>query len=66
MVKKQASFMRPEEMPPEEKMVPVSARIPESVAAKLNKAAARGGHPVSKLIAHALSAYVEFLEAGKK
>jgi predicted HicB family RNase H-like nuclease len=69
MVKKHAPgaiFKRPEEIPPDEKMVPVSARIPESISEKLNKAAARGGHPVSKLISHALSAYVEFLEAGRK
>ena len=55
-------FKRPKEIPIDEKMVPVSARIPESVSKRLSKEAKESGHPASKLIAHAISEYVKFLD----
>ncbi len=55
-------FMKPDEIPLDEKMVPVSARIPESVSKRISKEAKDSGHPAAKLIAHAICAYVKFLD----
>jgi len=57
-----SGFKRPEEIPLDEKMVPVSARIPASVAKRLAREAKQSGHPVAKLVAHAVCSYVKFIE----
>jgi hypothetical protein len=65
MAKKQelaSGFKKPKEIPLDEKMIPVSARVPESVSNRLNKEARESGHPVAKLLAHAICAYAKFLD----
>ena len=59
-------FKRPDEIPRDEKMIPVSTRIPESVAKRLAKEAEQSGHPVAKLLAHAICSYVMFLDSKGK
>jgi len=59
-------FKRPEEIPLDEKMVPVSARVPESISKRLASEAKNAGHPTAKLIAHAICSYVTFLDQGSK
>ena len=65
MAKKQetaVSFKRPDEIPLDEKMVPISARVPDSVSKRLVREAKDSGHPVAKLVAHAICEYVKFLD----
>ena len=61
---KSRGFKKPAEIPLDEKMIPVSARVPESISKRLNKEAKNSGHPTAKLISHAICEYVKFLDEG--
>lgn len=60
--KAKLGFKKPSEIPLDEKMVPVSARIPESVSKRLNQEAKDAGHTTAKLISHAVCEYIKFLD----
>lgn len=63
MVKK---FRTPKEIKPDEKAVPVSARIKESLMDDLKKMAKNNGYPLSKLIEVVLEDYVVWVKGQKK
>ena len=52
------SYRHPRDLPPEQKMVPVSARVTEAVFERLSLLAKRHKHTVSKLVVEAIEGYL--------
>ena len=62
--KPKRKWIHPKDLPAEGKMVPVSARIPDTLHEKLTQLAKKHGHTVGRLVAYAIEVYLE--EIGEK
>ena len=62
MAKSKPSFRKPNELPPIEKSVPVSARMEESKVEELKRIASKSGMPLSYIVKCALEDYIKNME----